>query len=55
MKREKWTLYDFIRNRWNQPNDSNSPYKYFNGVLIPSKIDENGDIIYKYNEEKAKI
>jgi len=53
MKRQNWELYDFIKNTWNSPNNGNSPYKYFNGVLIPDKLDENGDIIYLYNKEKV--
>jgi len=51
------TLYQFIRNKWNTPNDPNSPYKYFQGALVPIGIDKKKDIIYKYqnkdNDNKA--
>lgn len=48
-KRKNQTMFDYIRGIWNNPNSNNSPYKYFNGVLYPIGIDENKDIIYKYN------
>lgn len=42
------TLYEVMRNTWNDPNSANSPYKYFSGILQPIGLDENKDIIYKY-------
>ncbi len=55
LKAGELTLFEFIRNNWNKPNKANSPYKYFQGILIPSGLDESNNIIYKYNYEKAKI
>lgn len=34
---------------WNNPNAGQSPYKLFEGVLIPTERDEQGNLIYKYN------
>jgi len=48
-------LIEFMRNKWNNPNDTNSPYKYFNGVVYPIGKDEENNLIYKYDYEKAKL
>lgn len=50
----KATMYDYIRCVWNSPKSGKSPYKYFGGILEPVGLDENGDVIYKYNKAKAK-
>lgn len=53
--RWKQTMYDYIHEMWNSPNNLKSPYKYFQGLLRPVETDENGDIVYKYtpyNEEE---
>lgn len=47
------SLYDYIHEIWNNPKDGKSPYKYFEGILYPIGLDENNDVIYKYNEKKA--
>lgn len=44
------TMKDYLRYLWNAPQRGQSPYKLFERVLVPSGTDENGDIIYKYNE-----
>lgn len=55
--RKKWTMYQYMRNAWNNPKDGHSPYRYFGGALQPDGKDKNGDIIYKYvgvwNENSA--
>jgi len=48
------TMFEFMRNNWNNPKSNHSPYKYFQGVLIPDRLDNDGNIVYKYNKEKAK-
>lgn len=53
MKAGKITLFQFIQNKWNDPNNANSPYKYFNGVMFPSGVDDDGNVIYLYDYEKA--
>ena len=43
------TMKDYLHYLWNNPKMGQSPYKIFEKVLIPNGYDENGDIIYKYN------
>lgn len=45
------TMKDYMRYLWNNPKRGQSPYHLFERVLLPNGEDENGDIIYKYNEE----
>lgn len=45
------TMKDYLRYLWNIPKQGQSPYKIFEGVLVPDGVDESGDIIYKYNEK----
>lgn len=46
------TMADYMRWLWNNPNSGQSPYKLFEGALIPDGKDENNNIIYKYNGEE---
>lgn len=43
------SMADYMRWLWNNPQAGQSPYKLFEGVLVPSGKDDNGNIIYKYN------
>lgn len=43
------TLQDEMHNLWNNPKKQNSPYKLFEWVLLPMWVDENWDVIYRYN------
>jgi len=45
------TMKDYLHYLWNSPNMGQSPYKLFEKVLKPDGYDENGDIVYKYNED----
>lgn len=45
------TMKEYLRYLWNNPKRGQSPYKLFERVLVPNGTDENGDIIYKYNED----
>lgn len=45
------TMKEYMRFLWNTPKRGQSPYKLFEKVLLPNGRDENGDIIYKYNED----
>lgn len=45
------TMKDYLHYLWNNPKMGQSPYKIFEKVLVPDGYDEDGDIIYKYNEE----
>jgi len=44
------SMYDHMHQKWNDPKSRTSPAIYFGGVLVPSAPDENGDIVYLYNE-----
>jgi DNA repair photolyase len=44
------TMFDFMHDTWNKPKSWSSPARYFGGALVPSELDENGDIVYLYNE-----
>ncbi len=46
------TMYDYLRSVWNNPKAKNSPYQYFDELLLPDRLDENGDIVYKFNKKK---
>ena len=51
-KHKKETMLEYMRNVWNTPKSAKSPYKYFDGLLVPTKLDENGDVVYKFNQKK---
>jgi len=46
------SMFDFMRTVWNNPKRQNSPAIYFDRLLIPDSVDENGDIVYKFNQKK---
>jgi hypothetical protein len=43
------TMKDYLRYLWNNPRAGQSPYKMFGGVLVPNGLDEERNVIYKYN------
>lgn len=45
------TMKEYLHYLWNNPKRGQSPYKLFERVLIPDGFDENGDIVYKYNQD----
>ena len=49
-----YTMYDWIKEIWNNPNQKKSPYMYFHGLLRPTGVDKNGDVIYKYKPYPEK-
>ena len=53
-KRRKQTMADYLRSIWNNPKNGKSPYKYFEGILYPVGLDEDNNVIYKYNTKKAR-
>lgn len=46
------SMADYLRWLWNNPQSGQSPYKMFEGALVPESKDEEGNIIYKYNGAK---
>lgn len=58
MKRAKFngmSMADYMRWLWNNPNDGQSPYTLFEGVLYPKETDENGDLVYHYQQNRTFI
>lgn len=45
------TMKEYLRFLWNAPKRGQSPYKLFERVLTPNGYDEEGNIIYYYNED----
>lgn len=45
----KMSMKDYLHFLWNNPKRGQSPYKIFAGVLVPDGLDEDKNIIYKYN------
>lgn len=52
-KFNKYSMQDYLRWTWNHPNSGQSPYKMFEGIIRPEGIDENGDLVYIWDESKA--
>ena len=47
------TMAEYMRWLWNNPQAGQSPYKLFEGILVPAtEKDENGNLIYIYNKDK---
>jgi len=42
------SMYDYLREIWNRPNNAKSPYKYFYGLMVPVKTDSRGNMVYRY-------
>ena len=50
-KRSKYfgrTMTEFIRWNWNSPEVVQSPYQFYDGVLVPIEKDEHGDLVYEW-------
>lgn len=47
------TMRDYLRYLWNDPKAGQSPYRMFEGVMRPNGYDENGDIIYIYDQTRT--
>jgi DNA repair photolyase len=47
-----FSLYDYLRHLWNHPKHGLSPYKMFAGVMRPTKIDKNNNLIYVYDKRR---
>lgn len=46
------TMADYMRWLWNNPQAGQSPYKLFEGVLVPTSKDSDGNLIYTYAGKK---
>lgn len=47
------SMKDYLHYLWNNPKAGQNPYKMFGGVMKPNGLDQNGDIIYIYDESKT--
>ena len=47
------SMANYMRWLWNNPQAGQSPYKMFEGVMEPAGKDAEGNIIYKYNQERT--
>ena len=46
------TMADYMRWLWNNPQSGQSPYKLFEGALLPISKDDDGNLVYKFNGAK---
>jgi hypothetical protein len=42
------SMSEYMRWLWNNPQAGQSPYKLFEGIIVPDGKDENGDLIYRF-------
>lgn len=47
------SLPEYLRYLWNTPTSKKSPCGAYGHILLPDGIDENGDVIYKYNQSET--
>jgi hypothetical protein len=47
------SMADYMRWLWNNPQSGQSPYKLFEGALIPGESDDEGNIIYRFNDSNG--
>lgn len=47
------TMAKYLRWLWNNPQSGQSPYTMFEGVMKPDGKDENGDLIYVYDQKRT--
>ena len=47
------SMYDYMRWAWNHPTEAtHSPYRYFSKMMVPTRVDEEGNVVYKFNQKK---
>lgn len=49
------TWYDDQRNKWNNPRHFRSPYYYYEGILHPVDVDDQGDVVYEYRHWAGEV
>jgi len=50
---ETHSMIEYLRWLWNNPKAGQSPYRMFEGILKPSKVDEEGNLIYEWDATRA--
>jgi len=53
-KKQQSHIDEFLQS-WNSTKSSDSPYSYFDGLLVPYKLDDNGNIVYKYEPSDSEL
>ncbi len=48
-----FTMYDYLRYTWNHPRAGQSPYRMFEGIVKPSGLDAQGDVVYQWDASRA--
>lgn len=49
------TMKDYIKYLWNTPKAGQSPYMIFEGVMKPNGRDEDGNIVYVYDQSRTFV
>jgi len=44
------TMYDYMKEMWNDVRSAMSPARYFGGALVPTGVDEDQNVVYTYNK-----
>lgn len=49
------SMKDYLRYLWNNPRAGQSPYHMFEGVMVPDGTDDEGNVVYRYNQGKTFV
>lgn len=49
------SMLEYLRYLWNNPKAGQSPYKMFEGVMTPNGYDEDGNIVYVWNQDRTFV
>lgn len=47
------TMKEYLRYLWNDPTQGQGPFKMFGGIMKPNGLDEDGNIVYVYDQSKT--
>jgi DNA repair photolyase len=47
------SMADYLRYLWNNPQEGQSPYKMFEGVVVPNGKDEEGNLVYQFDASRS--
>lgn len=45
-------LKDLLRHWWNHPKKGQSPYTMFGGIMMPTHLDDKGNLVYEYDKRR---
>jgi len=48
------TMFEYVKSLWNSPKKGRSPYKYTQGDVIPIKLDNKNNVVYKLNNNNEQ-